>query len=65
MPSCSISFSIFSCEINVACHSQEDNGPKCFAKSCIYNNGLYQFWSLMFYGGGDTFALIINFVNET
>jgi hypothetical protein len=48
MPSCSKKNSVFSCERSVACHGQKDNGPKRFAESCIYNNGLYQFWATNF-----------------
>ncbi len=46
MPSCSNSFSIFSCGKNVAYHGQKNHGPTCYVKSCIYNNNVYKFWSM-------------------
>ncbi len=46
MPSCSISFSIFCYGKNVACHGQENYGPSCFVKSCIYNSNVYSFLSM-------------------
>jgi hypothetical protein len=40
MPPFSISFPIFSYGRIVVCHDQEDYGPTCSTKSCIYNNNV-------------------------
>jgi hypothetical protein len=45
MPLCLNFFHFFN-ERNVVWHGQKDNGPTCFAKSCMCNNILFKFWPL-------------------
>jgi hypothetical protein len=60
-----ISFTFFSCEIGAtSCNDYKDHGITCFPTSKIKIIMFAKFDLWMSKGGANTFALVINYLNE-